>query len=185
MQKSLWFVVSFASTFGALVVVSELFNGRGPIVEAVVQPSTEVLADIAIPTSGIVSAATGEVVPDFGPTLVDATVILLGGIGCSPNQIEALEQLQVLVDSGTTTSNTFAMYADPSLGLEHGKYESLVLRRVSQATFSFVVSTDPAFDLRALGIRAPQVVRVRDGRIVETIPPDFEGKWGRVDVTSG
>lgn len=45
-----------------------------------------------------------------------------------------------------------AIYADPFIGIEQGLYESLLLQRVSQATFPFLVSQDSTINLRAMGI---------------------------------
>ena len=105
MPKSFWFTVSFAATFGALVVGTVLFHKGEPIGEAVAPPYAEALANIAIPMSGIVSAATGDVVHDLVPTLDDAIVILLGGIGCSPSQLGVLG-LQGLVAGSNTRART-------------------------------------------------------------------------------
>lgn len=55
------------------------------------------------------------------------------------------------------------------MSVEAGAFESLVLRRVSRASFPFLVSTDTAFSLRAMSIRTPQVVLVESGVVTQIV----------------
>ena len=62
---------------------------------------------------------------------------------------------------------TSTIYADPLLGVGQGIRESLLLRRVSQATFPFLVSEDSTFNPRTMGIRTPQVALVESQVITQ------------------
>ncbi len=104
-----------------------------------------------------------------------AVVILLGGISCSANQMKLLRYWsEQPAATGLPDYPVLALYADPLLGIEQGAYESLLLRRVSQAKFPFLVSQDPDFNLRAMGIRTPQVVLVESQVITHVFSPTIE-----------
>ncbi len=99
-----------------------------------------------------------------------AVVILLGGVGCSTDQVKLLRYWsEQLAATGYQDYPVLTLYADPQLGAEQGAYESLPLRRVSQAKFPFLVSQDPDFNLRAMGIRTPQVVLVESQVITHVL----------------
>ncbi len=57
-------------------------------------------------------------------------------------------------ETGLQSPPVRAIYADPLLGVGPGNYESVPLRRVSQASFPFPVSQDAEFNLQAWGPRA-------------------------------
>ncbi len=108
---------------------------------------------------------------DQGLTMPDtAVVILLGAMGCSMNQMKVLQHWsEPPAGSGAWVHPVLAIYADPLRGSATAAYESLLLRRVSRATFPFLVSTDTTFNPRALNIRTPQVVLVESGVITQVI----------------
>ena len=99
-----------------------------------------------------------------------AIVILLGGVGCSADQVKVLRDWSVRQpETEWRDYPVLAIYADPLLGEETGIYESLVLRRVSQAHFPFFVSRDTLFSPRDLGVRTPQVVLAESGIITKVL----------------
>ncbi len=111
------------------------------------------MSDLIEAKSRALLAEQGLVMPDT------ALVILLGGVSCSSDQVKLLRywsEQQPEVDLPDLP--VLAIYADPLVGVEQGTYESLRLRRVSQAHFPFLVSQNPDFNLRTMGIRTPQVV---------------------------
>lgn len=62
------------------------------------------------------------------------------------------------------------IYADSFFGVEQGLRKSLLLRRVSQATFPFLVSHYASFNLHAIGIATSQVVLAESGIITHLQP---------------
>jgi len=62
-----------------------------------------------------------------------------------------------------------AIFAEPIVGEEAGMYETLVLRRVSQAQFPFIVSQDSWFSPRNSGVRTPLVVLTESGVITQVM----------------
>jgi hypothetical protein len=65
-------------------------------------------------------------------------------------------------------------YADLSIGVDKGLYESLVLQRVSQVTFPFLVSQDSMLNLRAMSIPTFQVVLADSRTITHTFDQHAE-----------
>lgn len=99
-----------------------------------------------------------------------AVVILLGAMGCSRNQMQVLQHW-----SQQPTRPVLAIYADflMSEAAAPPTHESLVLRRVSQAEFPFLVSSDTTLSPHAMSIRTPQVILVESEMIpqVLAVPP--------------
>lgn len=75
-------------------------------------------------------------------TMPDSSiVVLLGGVGCSGDQVAALRQwTEIPQDSRWRDYLVIAIYAAPLVGEENGIHEALILRRLSRARFSFFVS---------------------------------------------
>ena len=128
------------------------------------------LLDISFPMTDLTDAVSGDPVKLMQASLSDAVVIILGGIGCSGNQVEVLKRWN---DNQTTADSTgmdiIAVYADPLMGVELSRHESLLLRRASQVDFPTLVYEGQEFNPRSMGIQTPQVVRVRNGRIAEML----------------
>ena len=96
--------------------------------------------------------------------------ILLGGVGCSGDQVATLRRWSELPpESQWKEYPVMAIYADPISETENAIQETLILRRVSQARFPFFVSRDSTFSPRAAGLRTPQVVLVESGRITDVL----------------
>ncbi len=128
------------------------------------------LLDISFPMTDLTDAVSGDPVKLMQASLSDAVVIILGGIGCSRNQVEVLKRWndnQITADS--IGMDIIAVYADPLMGVELSRHESLLLRRASQVDFPTLVYEGQEFDPRSMGIQTPQVVRVRNGRIAEML----------------
>ena len=100
-----------------------------------------------------------------------AIVILLGGMGCSGDQVKLLSEWSKQPGSKWQDYPVLAVYADPIVGEEAGIYETLVLRRVSQAQFPFILSQDTLFSPLNLKVRTPQVVLTKSGVITQVIEP--------------
>ena len=93
-------------------------------------------------------------------------VVLLGGAGCSGDQVAILRRWSNLPpESEWQDYDVMAIYADPIVGENMAVMETLVLRRVSRANIPFFVSRDNTFSPRGSGLRTPQVVLVESGRI--------------------
>ena len=101
MTKFLWFIGSFA---GMLLVclagwglVTALTGTRNAADADNAYPS---LLNLELPTSDVTDAKTGEPVLLTEALLSDAVVILLGGMGCSLDQVEVLKWWQGEQGSG-------------------------------------------------------------------------------------
>ncbi len=93
-------------------------------------------------------------------------VVLLGGAGCSGDQVATLRRWSNLPpESEWRDYDIMAIYADPIVGEDRAVMETLILRRVSQTNIAFFVSRDSTFSPRGSGLRTPQVVLVESGRI--------------------
>ena len=176
---SLCFAVPFVL---ALVTITgiRLQMGSTPQIQQVealaqVLPAAS-LAGYILPVEGLIEAQSRAPASNQGLFMPDtAVVILLGGISCSANQMKLLRYWsEQPAATGLPDYPVLALYADPLLGIEQGAYESLLLRRVSQAKFPFLVSQDPDFNLRAMGIRTPQVVLVESQVITHVFSPTIE-----------
>ena len=171
MTKLLWFIGSFAGVllvclagWGLVTAQTGTRNAADP------DTSYTSLLNLEIPTSNVTDAKTGEPVLSTEALLSDAVVILLGGLGCSLDQVEVLKWWQEnKATAGAGQQDLIALYADPLLGVERSRYETLVLRRASQVQFPTLVYEGQTFSPRSMGVRTPQVVLVRNGRIVEVL----------------
>lgn len=175
MKKLLWFIGSFAGMLvvcvtGWWLVAAKTAAPR--VAEAEVTYTS--LLNLELPTTDVTNAKTGEPVSLTEASVSDAVVILLGGIGCSLDQVEVLrwwQENRAAADTGR--QEIIALYADPLIGVEGSRYETLVLRRAGEVQFPTLVYEGQEFNPRSMGVRTPQVVRVRDGRIVEVLPRKF------------
>ncbi len=172
MKKIFWFVGPFMCTL--IICIGAWWVIFSQIVipsENVAAPSSSLLLNMQFPTSDITDARSGEPVSLPADTLSNAVVILLGGIGCSRNQVEVLrwwkENERVL---HTTGQSILTLYADPLMGVDRSRHESLLLRRASEVNYPALVYGGGKFNPRSMGIQTPQTVHVQDGRIVEVIP---------------
>ena len=163
-RPALWFAIPFALVLGARSLLYPHDSATAPT-----QSQTSPLLDRAIPVEHLIepksrARASEGFMPD------SAIVVLLGGIGCSADQVKVLRDWsEQPPESKWQGYPVLAIYADPLLGEETGIYESLVLRRVSQAHFPFLVSSDPLFSPRDLGVRTPQVVLAESGVITKVV----------------
>ena len=181
LQYTMWIAVPFLV---ALVAITGLRlwlpgdnNPAPPVSDAALVPDNSMLVGHTLPTAGLLEVQSKAPVAELGLAIPDtAVVILLGGVGCSGNQVKLLRYWsEQRSDTGLQDLPVLAIYADPLVGVEQGAYESLLLRRVSQATFPFLVSQDSEFNLRAMGIRTPQVVLTESQVIVHVVdqPTEF------------
>ena len=169
-----WFTVSFMVALGAIAGLRLGFSDRSrtELVEDLL-PARDIneLVGHAFSEESLIEAQSRAPSTPQGLSQSDtAVVVLLGGVGCSDNQVELLRYWSgqhAVTD--LQDHPVLAIYVDPSLGVEQGAYESLLLRRASQASFPFLVSQDPEFNLRAIGIRTPQVVLVESGIITQVL----------------
>ncbi len=164
LQYTMWFGVPFLAALVALSGLRFWFAGDNspapPVSDVALVPDHSMLVGQPLPAAALLEVQSKAPAAELGLAIPDtAVVILLGGVGCSDNQVKLLrywsEQGE---ETGLRDLPVLAIYADPLVGIEQGAYESLLLRRVSQATFPFLVSQDPEFNPRAMGIRTPQVV---------------------------
>ncbi len=158
------FSVPFVLVLVTLIITRPSFVNLNPgsqkTTPALPAHSTSSLLGNTLPVSDLVEAQSRAPITELGLTVPDtAVVVLLGGMGCSADQVELLRYWsEQPAATGNQAYPVLALYADPLLGTDQGAYESLLLRRVSQAKIPFLVSEDPDFNLRAMGIRTPQVV---------------------------
>ncbi|MXZ17903.1 MAG: hypothetical protein F4069_03815 [Rhodothermaceae bacterium] len=128
------------------------------------------LLNMRFPLTDLTDAMSGEPVTLKHASLSDAVVVILGGIGCSRNQVEVLKgwnEYKMAADS--TGPEIMILYADPLMGTEISQHEARLLRRASEVDFPALVYEGAEFNPRAMGIQTPQTVRVKDGRIVEIL----------------
>ncbi len=176
LKDSLWFVIPFALVLVIVLVLR--MEGPDRTNSQQWEHSLQVSASVALeghalPTSGIFEAHSRVSVAEEGLVLPDtAVVIFLGGIGCSADQVKLLQYWSERhADTGFQNIPVLALYVDPLLGAERGAYEALILRRVSQAKFPFLVSQNTDFSLRAMGISTPQVALVENQVIARVFNP--------------
>ena len=168
----LWFATPFALVLGVVSGAGSLLyppdRATAPTQSQIATPLSPLL-DRAISVEHLIepksrARASEGFMPD------SAIVILLGGIGCSADQVKVLRDWsEPPPESKWRGYPVLAIYADPLLGEETSIYESLVLRRVSQAHFPFLVSRDSLFSPRDLGVRTPQVVLAESGVITKVV----------------
>ena len=133
---------------------------------------TSPLIGRAISATEILETRSRNPITEQGLSVPDtAIVILLGGASCSSNQVNLLRYWSKKKPAVDHPNNPIlATYADLSIGVDQGLYESLLLRRVSQATFPFLVSQDASFNLHSIGIPTSQVVLAESGIITHLQP---------------
>ncbi len=164
LQYTMWFGVSFLAALDALSGLRLWFAGDSspapPVTDAALVLDNSMLVGHSLPTAALLEVQSKAPAAELGLAIPDtAVVILLGGVGCSDNQVKLLRYWSEQgVETGLQDLPVLAIYADPLVGIDQGAYESLLLRRVSQATFPFLVSQDPEFKPRAMRIRTPQVI---------------------------
>ena len=169
MKNAVFFLGSFISVLLACLAGWWLFTAGVDTREGPLAPADHGnILNLEIPNEFLTEARSGDPVIPVEVLGTEAIVVLLGGIGCSRDQVEVLRRWQEPEDSIKTV---VGLYADPLMGIERSRYESLVLRRASGVQFPMLVYEGQQFSLRGLGMITPQVVRIRDGRIVELLPP--------------
>ncbi len=170
-QFVLWFGVPFILTLAGIFGLRLWYMDAKSVPPKPLHAyDTSPLIGRAISATELLETRSRNPITEQGLSVPDtAIVILLGGASCSSNQVN----LPRYWSKKKSTVNlpdypVLAIYADPFIGVEQGLYESLLLRRVSQATFPFLVSQDSTFNLRAMGIPTPQVV-LAESRIIKHI----------------
>lgn len=170
-QFILWFGIPFILTLTGIVGLRLWYTDAKTVpLESIPAYDSSSLMGHAISTKELLEARSRNPITEQGLSIPDtAIVILLGGASCSSNQVNLLRYWsEKKPESGLPDYPILAVYADPFIGVEQGFYESLLLRRVSQTTFPFLVSQDSTFNLRAMGIPTPQVV-LAESRIITHI----------------
>ena len=95
-----------------------------------------------------------------------SNVVLLGGAGCSGDQVATLRRWSnPPPESEWQDYDVVAIFADPIVGEDTAVMETLILPRVSQTNIPFFVSRDSTFSPRGSGLRTQQVVLVESRRI--------------------
>ena len=133
--------------------------------------ATHELVGQVLPVTDLHAKREGRLNADPRMSIPDtAVVILLGGLACSYSQVDLLRHWSKSgMDSTLSPPDIVAIYADPMMSIDQAFYELQVLRRVSQADFPFLVSSDKAFGPRLLGLPTPQVVLAISDTIVQVI----------------
>ena len=175
-RTSLWFALPFLLALAALTGIRAWLVNSSPqprFTSSVSLPDASALLGLTLPVDELLEAQSRAPLAEQGWAVPDtAVVILLGGVGCSADQVTLLRYWsEQQAAKGLQDYPVLAIYADPLLGVEQGAYESLILRRVSKAPFPFIVSQDPDFNLRAMGIQTPQVVLVESQVITHVLNP--------------
>ena len=180
----LWFGVPFLATLVVLIVGQWGHSSDRVVMLSV--PDASVLIGLILKEDWLVDAQTMTPATNDGWSVPDtAAVVILGGIGCSGNQVDVLRYWS-MADSDRTIENypVFAVYADPSLEFDQRIQESRALRRVSQVEFPFFVSQDTLLNPRLLGIRTPQVVLIEAGMITHVFDPPAANLVGKHTLES-
>lgn len=167
LRNGLWVVLSFAATL--LLASSLLRFDASPPERQMQKPRVEQLIGRYIDTAMLNDAQSREQTQLTMPDT--AVVVLLGAIGCSLNQMKVLQHLSRHPD---LSHPVLAVYADYLMNSSAASHESLILRRISQTTFPFLVSSDTTLSPRAMNLRTPQVVLVESGVITQVLalPPE-------------
>ncbi|MCY3629030.1 MAG: hypothetical protein OXI05_05310 [Bacteroidota bacterium] len=171
MKKIVWFIGSFVGTMAACLAAWWLILPQTTPPESNSPESPEtLLLNMQFPLTDLTDAMSSEPVTLTKSSLSDAVVVILGGIGCSRNQVEVLKEWnEYKMTTDSTELEIMILYADPLMGVEVSHHESRLLRRASQVDFPALVYEGEEFNPRAMGIQTPQTVRVQDGRIVEIL----------------
>ncbi|MXW15914.1 MAG: hypothetical protein F4120_11160 [Rhodothermaceae bacterium] len=172
MKKFAWFIGSFVGAIAACLAAWWFFilPQAAPLGGNFTESADTQLLNMQFPLTDLTDATTGEPVTLAQASFSDAVIIILGGIGCSRNQVEVLKrwnEYDMAADS--TRLEVMTLYADPLMGVEVSRHESRLLRRASEVDFLSLVYEGEEFNPRAMGIQTPQTVRVRNGRIVEIL----------------
>jgi len=172
MIKFFWFIGSFTTAMMVcLMTWGFILHQSAPPVNQGFLSSETLLLETRLPRTNLTNAISGEPVTLTQASLSDAIVIILGGIGCSSNQVEILKQWKEYKKTTDSTEiEIMTLYADPLMGVEISRHEARILKRVSQVDFLTLVYEGEDFNPRAMKIRTPQVVRVQNGHIVEIYP---------------
>ncbi|MYI84420.1 MAG: hypothetical protein F4058_03690 [Rhodothermaceae bacterium] len=119
------------------------------------------------PSEYLIAPRTRKYIAEQGWSMPDsAVVVILGGAGCSGDQVATLQRWSNLPPKSEWQDyDVMAIYADPLMGENRAVMETLILRRVSQANIPFFVSRDSTFNPRGSGLRTPQAVLVESGHI--------------------
>ncbi len=120
---------------------------------------TSPLIGRAISVTELLETRSRNPITEQGLSVPDtAIVIFLGGASCSSNQVNLLRYWSKKKSAVNLPDYpVLATYADLSIGVDQGLYESLLLRRVSQTISPFLVSQDSTLNLRAMGMPTLQV----------------------------
>ncbi len=168
MYRGLWFIIPFVVVIGVFTG-ARIFFAAPPTSSApkVGTIATYPLLGQIIPSENLIAPRTREYIAEREWSMPDSSiVVLLGGAGCSGDQVATLRRLANLPpESEWQDYDVMAIYADPIVGEDRAVMETLILRRVSQANIPFYVSRDSTFNPRRSGLRTPQVVVVESGRI--------------------
>lgn len=161
MKKILWFFGSFAGMLLACLAGWwwTIASTVAPRI-ADTEPAYASLLNLELPTSDVTDPRTGEAVSSTEVPLSDAGVILLGGMGCSVDQAGVLrwwQENRAAADTGG--QEVIALYADPLMGIERSRYETLVLRRAGEVQSPTLVYEGQEFSTRSMGVRTPGSAR--------------------------
>ena len=165
---ALWFIIPFVVAMGVFTGARTFFatppTGSAPKDGTT---ATYPLLGQIILSEHLIAPRTRQYIADQEWSMPDSSiVVLLGGAGCSGDQVATLRQWSNLApESEWQDYDVMAIYADPIVGEDTAVMETLILRRVSQTNIPFFVSRDSTFSPRGSGLRTPQVVLVESGRI--------------------
>ena len=164
----LWFIIPFMVVIGVFTG-AWIFFAAPPTSSAPKDGTvaTYPLLGQIIPSEYLIAPRTRKYIAEQQWSMPDSSiVVLLGGAGCSGDQVAILRRWSNLPpESEWQDYDVMAIYADPIVGENTAVMETLILRRVSQVNIPFFVSRDSTFSPRGSGLRTPQVVLVESGRI--------------------
>ena len=165
---ALWFIIPFVVGIGVFTGARTFFatSPTGSAPKDGTKATSPLLGQI-IPSENLIAPRTRKYIAEQEWLMPDSSiVVLLGGEGCSGDQVATLRRWSNLPpESEWQDYNVMAIYADPIVGEDRAVMETLILRRVSQTNITFFVSRDSTFSPRGSGLRTPQVVLVESGRI--------------------
>ena len=168
MHRALWFIIPFVVGMGVFTG-ARIFFAAPPTSSAPKDSTiaTYPLLGQIIPSEYLIAPRTRKYIAEQEWSMPDSSiVVLLGGAGCSGDQVATLRRWSNLPpESEWQDYGVMAIFADPIVGEDRAVMETLVLRRVSRANIPFFVSRDSTFSPRESGLRTPQVVLVESGRI--------------------
>ncbi|MYD56491.1 MAG: hypothetical protein F4246_05705 [Rhodothermaceae bacterium] len=167
-HMALWFIIPFVVGIGVFTGAKTFF--AAPPTSSAPKNGTIAtypLLGRIIPSEYLIAPRTRKYIAEQEWSMPDSSiVVLLGGAGCSGDQVATLRRWSNLPPGSEWQDyDVMAIYADPIVGENTAVMETLVLRRVSRANIPFFVSRDSTFSPRGSGLRTPQVVLVESGRI--------------------